>query len=232
MDRREHAHLRPQQQRWLRCNAKLWIRPDAAKFLKPGTDPADVNPALRLKRDEEQWKHDREIASFLEDERELLAAMRAELDQVKLELVGRRTSHRGESKYSPNQPCVPAGSGRESGRWGDGARGSATLAQPMGNADTGDAGGEIGSFGLLKSRRPKAQRTAINLRRMIPEAVCPSICLKNVTLAATRSNGTSGEATSRFCMRFVRRNATAEITDSQKVFAPVRSRLCNPPISS
>ena len=46
MDARETAYLRAQQQRWLRCDAHAWVRPDAAKFLKPGTDPADVYPAL------------------------------------------------------------------------------------------------------------------------------------------------------------------------------------------
>ncbi len=56
----------------MRCNAALWVRPDAARFLKPGTRVEDVFPALAL-------------------------------------------------KYAPNQPRVPAGSGRESGRWTDGS---------------------------------------------------------------------------------------------------------------
>lgn len=40
-----------------------------------------------------------------------------------------------ETKYSPNQPRVPAGNGDESGRWTDG-RG--TLAIPMGNVGIDD----------------------------------------------------------------------------------------------
>ncbi|MBS4002645.1 MAG: hypothetical protein KGZ91_04670 [Afipia sp.] len=48
-----------------------------------------------------------------------------------------------ERKYSPNQPRVPAGNGRESGRWTDGSgggpgSGANPAASPMGNIDFGD----------------------------------------------------------------------------------------------
>lgn len=43
-----------------------------------------------------------------------------------------------ETKYSPNQPRVPAGSGRESGRWTDGSGGIGSLARPMGNIGIND----------------------------------------------------------------------------------------------
>jgi len=48
-----------------------------------------------------------------------------------------------EFKYSPNQPRVPAGNGRESGRWTDGSGGGAgnganLSASPMGNINLGD----------------------------------------------------------------------------------------------
>ncbi|MBX9710079.1 MAG: hypothetical protein K2X60_03520 [Xanthobacteraceae bacterium] len=47
-----------------------------------------------------------------------------------------------DRKYSPSQPRVPAGSGRESGRWTDGSSGGdgapGSIAQPMGNIDFGD----------------------------------------------------------------------------------------------
>jgi hypothetical protein len=33
--------------RWIRHDAHLWICNDIKRFLKPGTDPADVIPALR-----------------------------------------------------------------------------------------------------------------------------------------------------------------------------------------
>jgi hypothetical protein len=46
-----------------------------------------------------------------------------------------------EGKYNPSQPRVPAGSGRESGRWTDGSNGGGggnAAASPMGNIDFGD----------------------------------------------------------------------------------------------
>lgn len=43
-----------------------------------------------------------------------------------------------ETKYSPNQPRVPAGNGRESGRWTDGSGGIGSLAKPMGNIGVND----------------------------------------------------------------------------------------------
>lgn len=48
-----------------------------------------------------------------------------------------------ERKYSPNQPRVPAGNGRESGRWTEGSGGGAgsganLAASPMGHIDFGD----------------------------------------------------------------------------------------------
>lgn len=66
-----------QRARFMRPDEYRWIRPDAARFLVPGTDPASVYPELKPT----------------------------------------------ETKYSPNQPRVPAGSGRESGRWTDGGGG-------------------------------------------------------------------------------------------------------------
>jgi hypothetical protein len=43
--------LRHHRQRGLRHDAHLWIRPDAARFFAPGTDPADINPTLPRKPD-------------------------------------------------------------------------------------------------------------------------------------------------------------------------------------
>jgi hypothetical protein len=40
-----------QRERWLRHDAHLWIRNDAARWLKPGTDSADVFPALKRQRE-------------------------------------------------------------------------------------------------------------------------------------------------------------------------------------
>jgi hypothetical protein len=43
MSRPYYANQRPL---WMRHDAHLWIRHDVKRFLKPGTDPADVIPAL------------------------------------------------------------------------------------------------------------------------------------------------------------------------------------------
>lgn len=82
--------MSPFNEAYLRHQQSRWMRPDAARFLKPGTKLEDVFPALAL-------------------------------------------------KYSPSQPRVPSGSGRESGRWTDGNGGSsATISQPMANVGVGD----------------------------------------------------------------------------------------------
>lgn len=41
--------MRPDAARWMRPDAARWIRPDVARFLIPGTDPADVFPAMDRK---------------------------------------------------------------------------------------------------------------------------------------------------------------------------------------
>lgn len=91
MSQHQDAFDAHQRARFMRPDAHRWIRPAAAHFLKPSTDPASVYPAL-------------------------IAA---------------------ETKYSPNQPRVPAGS-RESGRWTDGGGGIGSLASPMGNIGIND----------------------------------------------------------------------------------------------
>ncbi len=92
MSQHQDAFDAHQRARFMRPDAHRWIRPAAAHFLKPSTDPASVYPAL-------------------------IAA---------------------ETKYSPNQPRVPAGSGRESGRWTDGGGGIGSLTKPMGNIGIDD----------------------------------------------------------------------------------------------
>lgn len=57
-----------------------------------------------------------------------------------------------DCKYNPNQPRVPAGSGRESGRWTDGSSGGgdgSAAAPLMGNIDFGNLS-EIGNLGLFE----------------------------------------------------------------------------------
>jgi hypothetical protein len=99
--------------RWIRHDAHLWIRPDIARFMLPGVDPADVIPALAEKRAQEQAARERaraaEDAAFdawIEGERRLLAAMRDELNEIKAELARRRRLAE-QTKYSPDQPRIP-----------------------------------------------------------------------------------------------------------------------------
>jgi hypothetical protein len=101
-----------QRARWLRHDAHLWIRNDAARWLKPGTDPADVYPTLKRQREAAE---DAAFAAKIAASRRLLAALRAEVDELKGALARRRLE---ESKYSPTQPRVPAGNPR-GGQWTD-----------------------------------------------------------------------------------------------------------------
>jgi phytoene dehydrogenase-like protein len=129
----------------IRHDAHLWIRHDVKRFLAPGTDPADVYPALARRREAEDAAFAAEIAKH----RRVLAALREELNSIKAEMIRRRLE---ESKYSPTQPRVPAGNPR-GGQWTDRSGGQGTvagpsedmgqgqdadLAQPMGNVDIGD----------------------------------------------------------------------------------------------
>jgi hypothetical protein len=114
---------RHERDRWLRHDAHRFIRHDVKRFLKPGTDPADVYPALARRREAEDAALAVEIAKGYR----LLAVLRAEVASIKADLVRRRLE---ESKYSPDQPRVPAGNPR-GGQWSSGNEG----------------GGGIGGFG-------------------------------------------------------------------------------------
>jgi hypothetical protein len=126
-----------QQQRWLRHDAHLWIRHDAARFLPPGTDPAEVYPHLKRQREAAE---DAAFAAKIAASRRFLAALRAEVDELKAALARRRLE---DAKYSPSQPRVPAGNPR-GGQWTDRSGGQSnggSLAQPMGNVDVSDVSG-------------------------------------------------------------------------------------------
>jgi hypothetical protein len=97
---------------WLDTNAERWIRHDAARFFLPGTDLADVFPALARKRDME----DAEFAAKIAYHREVLAALRAEVAEIRADMARRRLAR--DAKYSPSQPRVPAGNPR-GGQWTD-----------------------------------------------------------------------------------------------------------------
>jgi hypothetical protein len=111
-----------QRRRWLRPDWRRWMREDADRFAPPGveakgaqTEPAADAVVTATEFDALQAGQDR------------ISLMLAEL---KYELAWRRFVR----KYSPDQPRVPAGNGRESGRWTD-VGGSGQLAgspQPSG----------------------------------------------------------------------------------------------------
>ena len=150
--------LRHQRQRWLRHDAHLWVRPDAARFFPPGTDPAEINPALPRKPDAAK------AAAFeaeIEAAYQRLAMLREEVASLRAELKRQREQ---EAKYSPSQPRVPAGNPR-GGQWTDRSGGGGTVAgptqdtgqdadltQPMGNVDVGDVSrsSELGDLFRIK----------------------------------------------------------------------------------
>jgi hypothetical protein len=148
MPRPPSAYDLHQQQRWTRHDAHLWIRHDAARFLPPGTDPAEVFPTLKQQREAAE---DAAFAARIAASRRFLAALRAEMDELKAALARRRLE---EAKYSPSQPRVPAGNPR-GGQWTDRSGGQSQgtgVAQPMGNVDIGDVSGssELGDLFQIK----------------------------------------------------------------------------------
>jgi hypothetical protein len=135
-----------QRQRWTRQDAHLWIRHDAARFLPPDMDPADLYPTLARKPDAAQAAFEAEIAAGYQ----LLAVLREEVASLRAELKRRRLE---EAKYSPDQPRVPKrnpGGGQFSRIGGGiGQSPSVNIAQPMGNVDVGDVTGSSDASGLF-----------------------------------------------------------------------------------
>jgi hypothetical protein len=154
----------------LRHDAHRWIRHDAARFVRPGFDPADVFPTLARKAQPVQAPTlDDEFAAEIAAVRRVNQAMQDELNEVRAELARWRAP---DEKYSPTQPRVRAGNPR-GGQWtdGDGGQGTgqgvgqdaaqgdlASLTQPMGNVDIGDITGssELGDLFRIK---PDGTRT-------------------------------------------------------------------------
>jgi hypothetical protein len=158
-------------QRWLRHDAHLWIRPDAARFFPPGTDPAVINPTLPRKPDAAKAAaFEPELAAEVAKGYRLLAVLREEVAEIRAERKRRRAL---EAKYSPSQPRVPAGDPR-GGQWTDRSGGGGTVAgpsedtgpsqdadltQPMGNVELGDVSGssELGDLFQIKPDKPHAE---------------------------------------------------------------------------
>jgi hypothetical protein len=144
----------------LRYDAHRWIRHDAARFVRPGFDPADVFPTLARKTQPAPAStFDDEIAAEIATARRVNRAALHELNEVRAELARRRAL---DAKYSPTQPRIPPGNPR-GGQWTnrnggqgtaqvigqDAAQGDlASLTEPMGNVDIGDVSGssELGDL--------------------------------------------------------------------------------------
>jgi hypothetical protein len=164
-----------QHKRRLRHDMHLWIRHDAARWVRPGTDPADVFPTLKRERAQKEAARERaraaEDAAFdawIENERRWNVAMREEINELKAARARQRLE---EAKYSPSQPRVPAGNPR-GGQWTDRNGGQSTVAgptsdagqsqdadltQPMGNVELGDVSGssELDDLFQIKPDAPR-----------------------------------------------------------------------------
>src|ERR1700750_2845803 len=119
----------------LRHDAHRWIRHDAARFVRPGFDPADVFPTLARKaKPAPAPTFDDELAAEIAAERRVLDAITAEVAEVNAEMARRRAL---DAKYSPTQPRIPAGNPR-GGQWTD--RGGGGLSSSgSGNANATQA---------------------------------------------------------------------------------------------
>jgi hypothetical protein len=165
----------------LRHDAHLWIRHDAARFVRPGFDPADVFPTLARKAPPAPAPTiDDERTDEIARERRFLDAINAALAEVNAEMARRRAL---DAKYSPTQPRVPAGNPR-GGQWTDRSGGqntgqgnvqdagqgtAASLAQPMGNVDVGDLRGSS-ELGDLFNIAPADSRTGgVQLTANLPD---------------------------------------------------------------
>src|SRR5436305_3597920 len=140
-------------ERWIRHDWRLWIRPVIARWMKPGVDPADVIPALARERAQKEAAEERaraaEDAAFdaaIEHARRVQAAMRAEVDELKAAQARRRLE---EAKYSSSQPRVPAGNPR-GGQWSnrnDGGASFGSFGNTDGEANAEGTGEDTGSSG-------------------------------------------------------------------------------------
>jgi hypothetical protein len=94
----------------LRHDMHLWIRHDAARFVRPGFDPGDVFPTLARKADAAKAAPlDAELAAEVAKGYRLIAVLREEVAELRAEMKRRREL---EEKYSPSQSRVPAGNPR------------------------------------------------------------------------------------------------------------------------
>jgi hypothetical protein len=118
----------------------LWIRHDAARFVRPGFDPADVFPTLARKPDAAKAAaFEAELAAEVAKGYRLNAVLREEVAEIRAEMKRRRAL---EEKYSPSQPRVPAGNPR-GGQWTDRSGGGGNF----GGSGTADGNGSTDGTG-------------------------------------------------------------------------------------
>jgi hypothetical protein len=141
-----NAHERD---RWLRHDAHRWIRHDVKRFLAPGTDPADVYPALARQRDRE----DAAFKAQIERGYRLIATLRKEVASIRADMARRRLAE--QTKYSPTQPRVPAGNPR-GGQWTDRSGSGTTGGFGGGGNGDGTEGGDGGGGGDATADTPLA----------------------------------------------------------------------------
>ncbi len=196
MNTRENAWLRHQQQRWLRPDAYRWIRPDAARFFKPGADVTEAYPALATSPN--QRLRERRIAEAIAHDQSIIAELRAELVSVKAAIAWRKAAREREEKYSPSQPRVPAGNGRDSGRWtdgsssgrprviidttnldanaeGDGGGVGSGISASISAFDIGDVSSEVGSLGLFDIKPRENSVQGVQLAGDPPDKLPPIV---------------------------------------------------------
>jgi hypothetical protein len=202
----------------LRHDAHRWIRHDAARFVRPGFDPADVFPTLARKAQGVQAPtFDDELAADIAAARRVNHAMQDALNEVRAELARWRAL---DEKYSPTQPRIPAGNPR-GGQWTDGSGGQnagqaigqdagqrdlASLTQPMGNVDIGDVTGSSELGDLFNIAPADTRVDGVQLAGDLPEGLggdAPEI--------PQEKPGTSSQRTGylRAALNWIARNAVA-----------------------
>jgi hypothetical protein len=96
----------------LRHDMHLWIRHDAARFVRPGFDPADVFPTLARKPDAAKAAaFEAEIAAEVAKGYRLNAVLREEVAEIRAEMKRRRacalvwTSFENEASSNDGKIC-------------------------------------------------------------------------------------------------------------------------------
>jgi hypothetical protein len=151
---------------------KRWLRHDAYRFAAPGTpeaDPGLSHPWAEVARHEQAAADEAKARALAEQDalarqvdalRASHARVRIMLADVKFELALRALGR----KYREDQPRVPAGSGRESGRWTDGQ--STSDGGEGAGKDQSDAASNDPTDRLSRSTDPEVQKILALARQL------------------------------------------------------------------